>query len=127
MMASSNAPHLPQQAPVDAYGNGGFRFAGMSHRGSLLCLPSGIWAWPVAAADEIAEANLAPLFAEADQIELFVLGAGVDLRPLPEALRWRLRDYRIGLEVMPTGAAVRTYNILIGENRRVAAGLIAVG
>ena len=127
MIAPSNAPHLPQQAPIDAYGNGGFRFAGMSHRGSLLCLPSGIWAWPVATADEIAESNLVPLFAEADAIELFVLGSGADLRPLPEALRWRLRDYRIGLEVMPTGAAVRTYNILVGENRRVAAGLIAVG
>ena len=56
-----------------------------------------------------------------------MLGSGPDLRPLPEALRWRLRDYRIGLEVMATGAAVRTYNILVGENRRVAAGLIAVG
>jgi uncharacterized protein len=127
MTARPDAPHLPHQAPIDAYGNGGFRFAGMSHRGSLLCLPSGIWAWPVAATGEIAEANLAPLFAEADAIELFLLGSGPDLVPLPEALRWRLRDFRIGLELMATGPAVRTYNILLGENRRVAAGLIAVG
>ena len=70
---------------------------------------------------------MASVFAEADAIELFVLGSGPDLRPLPEVFRWRFRDYRIGLEVMATGAAVRTYNILIGENRRVAAGLIAVG
>jgi len=127
MNAPPHAPHLPHQAPIDAYGNGGFRFAGMSHRGSLLCLPSGIWAWPVAMPEEISEANLAALFAEAEAIELFVLGSGPNVRPLPEALRWRLRDYRIGLEVMATGAAVRTYNILIGEARRVAAGLIAVG
>ena len=37
-----------EPAPIEAYGKGGFRFAGMSHRGSLLCLPDGIWAWPVA-------------------------------------------------------------------------------
>jgi uncharacterized protein len=125
-MAGPDAPHLPEQAPIDAYGNGGFRFAGMSHRGSILSLPSGIWAWPIAATADIAESSLAPVFAEADAIELFLLGSGLELVPLPEALRWRFRDYRIGLEVMATGPAVRTYNILIGENRRVAAGLIAV-
>src|SRR5438128_1410037 len=127
MTVPSGAPHLPRQVPIDAYGNGGFRFGGMSHRGSLLCLPSGIWAWPVAAPEAIAGSNLAPLFAEAEAIELFVLGSGADLRPLPEALRWRFRDYGIGVEVMATGPAVRTYNILVGEGRRVAAGLIAVG
>ena len=126
MNARPDAPHLPQRAPIDAYGNGGFRFAGMSHRGSLLCLPSGIWAWPVAAAEEIGEAALAPLFAEAEAIDLFLLGTGGEIRPLPDALRWRFRECRIGVDVMPTGAAVRTYNILLGEDRRVAAGLIAV-
>ncbi len=47
MAAGADAPHLPRPVPIDAYGNGGFRFGGMSHRGSLLCLPDGIWAWPV--------------------------------------------------------------------------------
>ena len=126
-MVRSDAPHLPHQAAIDAYGNGGFRFAGVSHRGSLLCLPSGIWAWRVASPEAIADENLAPLFAEAEAIELFVLGSGPELRPLPEALRWRFRDYGIGVEVMATGPAVRTYNILVAEGRRVAAGLIAVG
>jgi uncharacterized protein len=125
-MVRSDGPHFPNQVPIDAYGNGGFRFAGMSHRGSLLCLPSGIWAWPVAAPGDITEVSLAPLFAMADAIELFVLGTGQELVPLAEALRWRFRDYHIGLEVTATGAAVRTYNIVVAENRRVAAGLIAV-
>ena len=125
-MPTPDAPHLPQQAPIDAYGNGGFRFGGMSHRGSLLCLPSGIWPWPVATPADIADSSFAPVFAEADAIELFLLGSGRELVPLPEALRWRFRDYRIGVEVMATGPAVRTYNILLGERRRVAAGLIAV-
>ena len=118
-------PHLPQAAANDAYGKGGFRFAGMSHRGSILCLPAGIWAWPVAAPDEITEQTLARAIASRD-VELFLVGTGKMPWLMPEALRWRFRDARIGVEVTPTGAAVRTYNILFGERRRVGAALIAV-
>ena len=125
-MSVPRTPHLPHRASIDAYGQGGFRFADMSHRGSLLCLPSGIWAWPVTAPADIDEAALAPLFAEAGDIELLLLGTGAAPWVVPEALRWQLRDRRMVVEAMPTGAAVRTYNIVLGENRRVAAGLIAV-
>ena len=118
--------HLPYPAAIDAYGNGGFRFAGMSHRGSLLCLPIGIEAWPVAAPDQIDEAALAPVFAAAGAIDFLILGTGRELWSPPEELRLHLRGVGIGLEVMPTPAAVRTYNILQGERRRVAAALIAV-
>ena len=119
------APHLPRQAPIDAYGNGGFRFASMSHRGSLLCLPTGIWAWPVGAPQEITAESLERVFA-AKGVELFMLGTGKQPWLMPEAMRWRFRDTRIGLEVTPTGPAVRTYNILLAEGRRVGAALIAV-
>ena len=122
---SLDDPHLPQAAAIDAYGKGGFRFAGLSHRGSILCLPAGIWAWPVTAPDEISEASLVRLF-EAKGVELFLVGTGKTPWLMPEALRWRFRDARIGVEVTPTGAAVRTYNILFGERRRVGAALIAV-
>jgi uncharacterized protein len=121
-----DAPHLPRQALIDAYGNGGFRFAGLSHRGSLLCLPSGIWAWAPAAPAEIDEAALLPVFAEAAALELFLLGVGASMWLLPDALRQRFKDHRVALEVMTTGAAVRTYNIVLGENRRAGAGFIAV-
>ena len=126
MAERQDAPHLPRQAPIDAYGNGGFRFAGLSHRGSLLCLPSGIWAWPPATTTEIDEAALLPVFAEATAIELFLLGVGASMWLLPEALRRQFKDHRVVIEVMTTGAAVRTYNIVLGENRRAGAGLVAV-
>jgi uncharacterized protein len=116
--------HLPQAAAIDAYGKGGFRFADLSHRGSVLCLPTGIWAWPVTKPDDITEESLARVYGSG--VELFMIGTGRQPWPMPEALRWRFRDARIGLEVTPTGAAVRTYNILFGERRRVGAGLIAV-
>jgi uncharacterized protein len=124
--AFRDAPHLPRLATIDAYGKGGFAFAGLSHRGSLLCLPDGIWAWPVAAPAEIDAAALDPVFAGASTIELFVLGAGRDPWIMSADLRGRFRERGIVVEVMATGPAVRTFNILLGERRRVAAGLIAV-
>ena len=119
-------PHLPLRVPVDGYGKGGFRFGGMSHRGSLLFLPSGLWAWPVTRTAEIDEAALATVFAEAGDIDLFLLGAGRDRWTVPDALHDRFRALKVNVEVARTGSAVSTYNILLGEGRRVAAGLIAV-
>jgi len=122
----ADAPHLPNPAPIDAYGNGGFRFAGMSHRGSLLCFPDGIWAWPVAGVAELTEELLAPALARADQLDFFIIGGGGDPWVLPASLRERFRAVNLSVDPMATGAAVRTYNILLAENRRVGAGLIAV-
>jgi uncharacterized protein len=119
-------PHLPNPAPIDAYGKGGFRFAGMSHRGSLLCLPDGIWAWPVTGLAELNEVALLPVFERAGKLDLFLIGAGGDPWVLAEGLRARFRALSISVDAMTTGAAVRTYNILLAENRRVGAGLIAV-
>jgi uncharacterized protein len=117
---------LPGRYPFDAYGNGGFRFADMSHRGSLLALPSGIRAWPVASIADLTDEALDTIFAEAGELELLLFGTGVDIAPLPEAFRKRFREAGIGLDVMQTGAAARTYNILLAENRKVGAALIAV-
>jgi uncharacterized protein len=126
MIGAGDAPHLPRAAPIDAYGNGGFSFAGMSHRGSLLCLPDGIWAWPVKTLSELTEAALAPVFERAGVLDLFLIGAGRDPSALPEPLRARFRALSISVDCLATGPAAQTYNILLAENRRVGAGLIAV-
>ena len=115
-----------ESAPIDAYGNGGFAFADMSHRGSLLCLPDGIWAWPVTKATEIDEYSLSSVFAAANRIDTLIVGTGVDVWVAPVRLREALRAVHIGLDAMQTGPAIRTYNVMIGERRRVAAALIAV-
>jgi len=124
--AAGDRPHLPQRVPIDGYGKGGFRFGDMSHRGSLLCLPSGVWAWLVVQPVDIDEKALAPVFAEAADIGLFLLGTGRDRWIVPDALADRFRELKINLETTRTGTAVSTYNILLGEGRRVAAGFIAV-
>src|SRR5450759_2990505 len=126
MASRADAPHLPRSAPIEAYGNGGFASAEMSHRGSLLCLPEAIWAWPVTTPQEINEASLQRVFAAAHGIDTLIIGTGTDVWLPPSGLREALRGFGVVLDAMQTAPAIRTYNIMIGERRRVAAALIAV-
>lgn len=119
-------PRYPYPAPIDTYGSGGFRFAGMSHVGSILCLPSGIHAWNPVDPANLVEADLARVLGEAADIELLLIGTGRTLVMPGAGIRAMLVAAGVGLEPMSTGAAARTYNILLGERRRVAAALIAV-
>ena len=125
-MAEDARPYLPYSAAIEAYGGGGFRFAGMSHRGSILCLPNGVWAIPIAAPDAIGEAEIGLVLASAPPIEHLLIGAGRDPWMLPNAIAEHLRAHGIVAEAMTTGPAVRTYNQLLAEGRRVGALLIAV-
>ncbi|MDI6025857.1 Mth938-like domain-containing protein [Corticibacterium sp. UT-5YL-CI-8] len=118
--------HFPGRAPIEAYGNGGFRFADMSHRGSILCLPSGIYGWQPDSAASLTVADFERLLPEADAVQILLVGMGPSLQPLPAELRAALRAAGIAADPMSTGAAVRTYNVLLAEDRSVAAALIAV-
>jgi len=118
--------HFPGRAPIEAYGDGGFRFADMSHRGSILCLPSGIYGWEPGNRDMLAEADFLRILNEAASIEVLLVGTGTSLQPLPRELKARLREAGISSDPMSTGAAVRTYNVLLAEDRAVAAALLSV-
>ncbi|HKO70337.1 MAG TPA: Mth938-like domain-containing protein [Bradyrhizobium sp.] len=126
MASRSDAPHLPRSAPIEAYGNGGFAFAEMSHRGSLLCLPDAMWAWPVTRPEDIDKRSLERVFDAANSIDTLIVGSGTGVWRPPSDLRQALRAVSIVVDAMQTGPAIRTYNIMIGERRRVAAALIAV-
>ena len=120
------APRYPGRAPIDAYGNGGFRFADMSHRGSILCLPSGIHAWPPAGPADITAPALAAALAEKDALGVLLLGTG-QRQVFPDSdVREAFAAAGIALEAMDTGAACRTYNVLLAEGRPVGAALLAV-
>jgi uncharacterized protein len=114
---------------IDAYGAGGFRFADMSHIGSILATPLGVSAYPPTSPEEISVASLAPLFAELEErpksIEIFIVGTGEKMALLSAPVKARLKQAGLRVEAMATGPAARVYNILLGENRRVAAALIA--
>ena len=125
-MAEPGQGFYPYQAPIDGYGNGGFRFAEMSHRGSLLCLPTGMHAWEPTKPGEISLESLKPVFDAAEQIDVLLVGLGTDIVGFDKTIRQALRDRRVIVEAIATGGAVRTYNILLGESRAVGAALIAV-
>jgi uncharacterized protein len=124
--AMPSQARFPGRAPIDAYGNGGFRFADMSHRGSILCLPSGIYAWDVDSPSGLTPEALARVLAERTTIAFLLLGSGAHQVFPDHHLRSAFAQAGIGLEPMSTGAAARTYNVLLAEGRDVAAALIAV-
>src|SRR3977135_1708467 len=98
MPAPSDAPHLPRTAPIEAYGKGGFAFADMSHRGSLLCLPDAIWAWPGTRPGEISRASLAKGCEAASSIDTLIVGSGTEVWVPPRELREALRAVKVVLD-----------------------------
>lgn len=122
--------HFPGRAPIDGYGAGGFSFAQMSHRGSILALPSGIYAWGADAkaldAKSLTPDDFARVIAERGEIDLLLIGMGREMARPPRAVREALEAAGLMIDPMATGHAVATYNLLLAEKRRVAAALIAV-
>ena len=120
---------VPGRHAIEAYGAGGFRFAGMSHRGSILATPSGVRAFAPTSVGEIDAVSLAPFFAELanapGSIEIVVIGTGAAFALTPAPLRDLLKKAGLRIEAMATGPAARVYNVLLGEDRRVAAILLA--
>lgn len=122
----TGAGHFPRQVGIDAYGNGGFRFAEMSHRGSLLCLPTGMHSWSVATPADLSLASLAPVLELAGQLDVLLIGLGTDIALIDPAIRQAFREQGVIVEAIGTGGAVRTYNVLLAEERAVAGAFIAV-
>ena len=123
---SEVTPRYPGRAPIDAYGNGGFRFAGMSHRGSILCLPAAIRAWPGQTVNDVTEDLIHILREEGAVSGVLLLGTGRSPVFPAAGVMDAFRQAGLWLEVMDTGAAARTYNVLLAEERDVCAALLAV-
>lgn len=121
------AAHFPARAAIEAYGEGGFRFADMSHKGSLLITASGIYGWDVPDAEAIDIASLQAVLDDAERVDHLIVGTGASRAAIDPEIGAALSEAGIELEIMDTGAAARTYNILFAEDRDVAAALIAVG
>ena len=115
-----------EQPPINAYGDGGFRFAGRRHEGSLLILPDAVRHWPVTETVGLSAEDLDSVIEIASQIDLLLIGTGKAIARPPSAVIAALEEQGIGAEFMDTGAACRTYNVLLAEQRRIAAALIAV-
>jgi len=118
--------YLPYRAPIEQFGAGGFRFAGMSHVGSLLILPSGMRVWRPTCITDVNAGDLESVIAEISDVDFLLLGTGATMSRLPSAVSAHLTGHRIAHDAMSTSAAIHTYNVVLAEGRRVAAALIAV-
>lgn len=105
--------------PIDGYGPGFFRIGGQLYEGSVLTGPTGTTAWQGYAED-------AALLRLAEHIDVLFIGTGAELAPIPAELRRRLEEAGIGVEIMNSPSACRTYNVLLSEGRRVALALMPV-
>ena len=111
---------------IQSYGGGGFRIAGETHSGSMLVCPDRSFAWGVNAYEDLSVASLSDVIAESTQIEVLLIGCGARMGMPRADIRDALKEYSIVPEWMDTGAACRTFNVLLAEDRAVAAALIAV-
>ncbi len=118
----------PGSHSITAYGQGAFAFAGMRHAGSILATPKGVRPIEATSVDDLAPAVLPPLLAECAEspgsIEFLIVGTGARMAPIPKALRSALSQAGLRFEAMATGPALRVYNVMQTEGRRVAAALI---
>ncbi|MBX2806206.1 MAG: Mth938-like domain-containing protein [Hyphomicrobiales bacterium] len=121
------APLLSGRPPISGYGRGRFRLGGIEHAGSLLVLPEGVYDWPVSSAGGLSGDALQPVLSHDPPLDFLILGTGVAQLFPDKALRHLFAEAKIGLEAMDTGAAARTYNVLLAEERIFAAALIAAG
>ena len=115
---------FPRGAPITAYGPEGFEIGGVAHRGGVLLLPGRVLEWrPV---DPPGPEHFEAAIAAAASFDLLILGTGAVLAPPPAATRAALEAAGIGLEIMATPAACRTFNVLLAENRAIAAALAPI-
>ncbi len=119
-------PIFRNRVPVESYGDGGFRLGGLRFEGSILLLQQRMEPWAVDGLNGLTADSLVPVLSEAASFDLLLLGCGQTIGAVPKDVRAALTAAGLGLEVMDTGTACRTYNVLIAEERRVAAALIAV-
>jgi uncharacterized protein len=117
-------PIIPADRQViDGYGASGFRVSGIAYAGAILVFPDVTQSWNVRTLDEVTAESLHPVIAHGS-VQILLLGCGQRMRPVPAPLRQSLRAAGIVVDAMDTGAACRTYNVLLAEDRRVAAALL---
>jgi uncharacterized protein len=126
-LADITPPFTPGRQIIEAYGANGFRISGVAYHGAVIVFPEATIAWPVHSLNDVNVESLAAVGARAggdDAIEILLLGCGRRMAPVSPDLRAALKRIRVVIDAMDTGAACRTYDVLMTEGRRAAAALL---
>ncbi|MHA1536339.1 MAG: Mth938-like domain-containing protein [Alphaproteobacteria bacterium] len=118
---ATNPPQL-----IESYGDGGFRVSGTAYKGSIVILPGRTEGWHVADISALTAQDLATVTGAQPPVEILLLGCGARTVEVPQSSRAKLKKHGIVVEPMSTGAACRTYNLLIAEGRQVAGAFVSV-
>jgi uncharacterized protein len=110
---------------IQAYGAGRFRISNVVYEHAVLVLPDRTLHWHADAQSPLTIEALAPL-REGGAVNILLVGGGKRALPVPDEVRAWLREAGIVAESMDTGAACRTYGVLLAEGRCVAAALLPV-
>jgi uncharacterized protein len=105
--------------PVEGYGPGFFRIGGQPHSAPLVLTGGRIAPWA-------GYADPAPLLALAGDVDVVFVGTGAQIAHVPPDFRAALEGVGLGVEVMDSPAACRTYNVLLSEGRRIALAVLPV-
>lgn len=125
MQDISGLPDEGQQL-VNGYGDGGFRVSGVRYEGNIIILPDQTLNWSLETIAELTVEALEPVLKADPAVEILLIGCGATMAFIEEDVRQALREKGITIDSMDSGAAVRTYNVLLLEKRRVAAALFAM-
>ena len=125
-MVDITVPPGPDRQVIQAYGDGGFRISGERYIGAVLIFPDRTVSWPVASICELSLSQLQPVRESPYGVEILLIGTGQSLQRIDTALHAQINDWGVVMEAMDTGAACRTYNVLLLEDRRVAAALLPI-
>ncbi|MBT5074475.1 MAG: hypothetical protein HOJ34_09975 [Kordiimonadaceae bacterium] len=115
-----------EEAFIAGYGDGGFRMGESRFEGSMLITPSGFYPWDVTEHANITIKSLEPILKDHSGVEILIIGMGQSMAFLNKDIRHAFAKNDIAIEIMDTGAAARTYNVLLQEGRKVTAALIAI-
>lgn len=118
-------PRPEDRQVIQSYGAGRFRISNVVYEHPVLVLPERTLRWEIAADQALTTQSLAPL-RELGDANILLIGGGKRALQIPAELRQWLREAGIVADAMDTGAACRTYGVLLAENRRVAAALLPV-
>jgi uncharacterized protein len=112
------------QQIIQSYAGGRFKVSGTYYEGAVMVLPEGTVPWEAPGFDALQAQNFDFLIKKSDDLDVVLLGCGTEMKFLPSELKKSLKDKGLNIDVMDTGAACRTYNVLMAEGRRVAAALL---